>query len=146
MIPQKVFFINFPSADIEATTRFATALGLTRSKIDCSEGKSAMFGYGDNLQLGYHTHSMFSTWLPSGRTISSTSTVETIVTLSVGSRDEVDALIQKGIEAGGKRGPDMVPDGDKWGLYSRSVEDPDGHLFEIIYCEKVSQEGEEPEK
>ncbi|KAF2264319.1 hypothetical protein CC78DRAFT_568447 [Lojkania enalia] len=143
MIPQKVFFINFPAADIDAATHFVTALGLTKSKNGCSEGKSAMFGYGDNLQLGYHAHSMFSTWLPSRKTISSASTVETIVTLSVGSRDEVDALIQKGIEAGGKRGPNMVPDGDKWGLYSRSVEDPDGHLFEIIYCEKDCQEGGE---
>jgi predicted lactoylglutathione lyase len=141
MIPQKTFFINFHSADIDASTRFATALGLTKSKHGCSEGKSAMFGYGDNLQLGYHGHSMFSSWLPSGKTISSAGTAETIVTLSVGSREDVDALIEKGIVAGGKRGPNMVPDGEKWGLYSRSVEDPDGHLFEIIYCEEDAQEG-----
>lgn len=143
MSSQKDFFINFPAADIDASTRFATAVGLTKSKLGCSEGKSAMFGYGDTLKLAYHVHSMFSTWLPSGKTISSTNAAEVIVTLSAESREEVDVLIAKGIEAGGKRGPDMVPDadGEKWGLYSRSVEDPDGHLFEIIYCWKDCEEG-----
>jgi predicted lactoylglutathione lyase len=113
MSSQKVFFINFPASDIDAATRFATAMGFTKSKLGFSEGRSAMFEYGDSLKLAYHAHSMFSKWLPSGKTIPSPTTVEAIITLSAGSREEVDDLVEKGIEAGGKRGPNMVPDGEK---------------------------------
>lgn len=138
---KKHVFINLPTADIAAATRFGAALGLVKKTEWCNDDKSAFFEFGDSVYISYHTRPTFSAWLPSGRTISSSSsTTEVIVTLSAESREEVDALIEKGIQAGGKRGPDMVPDMDKYGMYSRSVEDPDGHVFEIIYCEEMPQD------
>ncbi|KAF2181348.1 hypothetical protein K469DRAFT_713776 [Zopfia rhizophila CBS 207.26] len=150
MAPQKRVFISLPTADLTAAARFATALGLNKKTDWCSEEKSVFFEYGESLYLCYHDHTTFSNWLPSGRKISSSSTTtEVIVTLSAGSPEEVDGLIAKGIEAGGKRGPNMVPEMEKYGMHSRSVEDPDGHVFEIIYCEekpKDEKKGENGEK
>jgi predicted lactoylglutathione lyase len=146
MAPKKQVFINLATTSIPASTAFANALGLTyKSDWSCDgSNRSAFFEYDSNFYLCYHDQPTFSTWLFPGRKISdSTSTTEALVTFSAGSREEVDSLIAKGVEAGGKQGPNMVPDAEKYGMYSRSVEDPDGHVFEIIYCEEKPKDGQE---
>ncbi|KAK2770955.1 hypothetical protein FQN53_005272 [Emmonsiellopsis sp. PD_33] len=138
--PTKRFTITFASADLAASTRFATAIGLKDNGSCGDAGTYANFEYTESASIIYTTHEEFGKWLPPGRQVTSTATSnEMIVTFSVDSKEEVDALVEKGIEAGGKRGPLMVPDENAWGLYSRSVEDPDGHLFEIIYHDPKGQ-------
>ena len=54
--------------------------------------------------------------------------------LSIESREKVDDMINKVIEAGGKEARE--PQDQGW-MYSRSFEDIDGHLWEIIYMEST---------
>ncbi|HZQ56976.1 MAG TPA: VOC family protein [Acidimicrobiales bacterium] len=50
----------------------------------------------------------------------------------VDSREEVDALLQAAAAAGGHV---TAPAHDRpWGIYSGYFQDPDGHLWEIIYA------------
>ncbi|HEX7142974.1 MAG TPA: VOC family protein [Nitrososphaeraceae archaeon] len=62
-----------------------------------------------------------------------TKDTEVIVALSIESREKVDDMINKVIEAGGKE--DREPQDQGW-MYSRSFEDIDGHLWEIIYMDE----------
>jgi predicted lactoylglutathione lyase len=48
----------------------------------------------------------------------------------VGSREEVDELLQIAADAGGTVTP---PHDRPWGIYSGYFRDPDGHLWEVIW-------------
>lgn len=64
--------------------------------------------------------------------------IEVITCFSVESKEQVDALIEKAVKAGGTSPRAAV---DYGFMYSRSFEDLDGHVWEI-----VSYSGEEPPK
>lgn len=55
---------------------------------------------------------------------------EVITALTADSREQVDDLVEKAREAGAPRIGDLVEEGP---MYSRSFEDPDGHLWEIFH-------------
>ncbi|EEP78371.1 predicted protein [Uncinocarpus reesii 1704] len=134
MSPGKAIYINLPSKDLEASKRFAIGLGLTFNKTWCNDMKTLAFTYTDSIQFFYHDHSTWEKWLFQGRkTADAHTTTQALLTLAAESQEQVDSIVQKAVEAGGKRGPNMVPEGADWGMYSRSVEDPDGHVFEIVY-------------
>jgi uncharacterized protein len=56
------------------------------------------------------------------------------------SRDAVDQLLRRA-EAAGARLKE-APRDRPWGIYSGSFEDPDGHLWEVIWNPKVPREVE----
>lgn len=60
------------------------------------------------------------------------------VSISAESKEAVDKLVAAAIEAGGKRGPDMAPEMENHGVYSRSVEDTEGNVYEIVFIDKTA--------
>lgn len=56
-----------------------------------------------------------------------------IIALSTESREKVDQMINKVLEAGGKE--TRKPQDHGW-MYGRSFQDIDGHLWEIIYMDE----------
>ncbi|PGH17401.1 hypothetical protein AJ80_04857 [Polytolypa hystricis UAMH7299] len=129
-------FINLPTKDVAAAGCFAEGLGLTKKADWCNSNHSIAFAWGDHIIFFWHDYETFSKWLVPGRGIADPgSGTQSIMTLSMDSREHVDKAISSAIEGGGKKGPIMVPEEEqeKWGMYSRSVQDPDGHLFEIIH-------------
>ncbi|PGH31433.1 hypothetical protein GX50_05787 [[Emmonsia] crescens] len=140
--PKMTFTISLPTTDVAAAKRFGTALGFEANACFDAE-RTLHLKYDESFSIFYGTHPVFSKFLPSGREIASTKTGhEAIVTLSVNSKEEVDELVKKGLEAGGKPGPNMIPEECAGGaLYSRSMEDPDGHLYEILYYNEEAAAG-----
>jgi hypothetical protein len=63
-----------------------------------------------------------------------TKDTEVIVALSAESREKVDQMINKVIEAGGRESRD--PQDHGW-MYGRSFQDLNGHLWEIIHMDNV---------
>jgi predicted lactoylglutathione lyase len=61
-----------------------------------------------------------------------TKNTEVIVALSADSREKVDEMINKVIEAGGIEPKE--PQDHGW-MYGRSFQDIDGHLWEIFYMD-----------
>ncbi len=57
---------------------------------------------------------------------------EVIVAISLESRQKVDEMITKAMASGAKESNDTQDQG--W-MYSRSFQDPDGHLWEVIYMD-----------
>jgi uncharacterized protein len=56
--------------------------------------------------------------------------------LSVENRDAVDALLAQATNAGG--GADPSPPQDHGFMFSRSVEDPDGNVWEIMWMDPAA--------
>jgi hypothetical protein len=66
---------------------------------------------------------------------------EVLVALSFESREAVDAFADAAVKAGGKA--DIRAPQDLGFMYSRSVEDPDGHVFEPMWMDPSAIEGAE---
>jgi uncharacterized protein len=64
---------------------------------------------------------------------------EAIVALSAQSREEVDRMIEKVVDAGGRESRD--PQDHGW-MYGRSFEDINGHLWEIFYMDESAMKKE----
>ncbi|VVD87164.1 VOC family protein [Pandoraea fibrosis] len=58
---------------------------------------------------------------------------QVLLCLSAGGREEVSELVQKATDAGGKADP--TPAQDFGFMYGRSFEDPDGHIWEVMWMD-----------
>jgi uncharacterized protein len=58
---------------------------------------------------------------------------QVLLCLSADSRDEVSALVDKASHGGGKADP--TPTQDYGFMYGRSFEDPDGHIWEVMWMD-----------
>lgn len=59
-------------------------------------------------------------------------TCETLLCLSTDSREEVDQLVDTALTSGGKPSGQTVEEGP---MYGRAFEDPDGHVWEVMYTD-----------
>jgi predicted lactoylglutathione lyase len=61
-----------------------------------------------------------------------------LLCLSADSRETVDAAVQRAVNAGGTADPSAKQD---YGvMYGRSVADPDGHIWEIMWMDSAAAE------
>jgi predicted lactoylglutathione lyase len=72
-----------------------------------------------------------------------TKDAEVIVALSAESREKVDQMMNRVLEAGGKESRQAQDHG--W-MYGRSFEDIDGHLWEIIWMDNVNYQEQQQQQ
>lgn len=74
----------------------------------------------------------FASFLRGKQIADASKTTETLIAISLGSREEVDKFMEIGIAAGGKefREKQEYP----W-MYGRALEDLDGHCWEPFYMD-----------
>ena len=70
-----------------------------------------------------------------------TTQTEVIMALSADSREGVDELADKALAAGGSPANEPIEMGF---MYGRSFNDPDGHLWEVIWMDPAALEAEQP--
>lgn len=132
----KMLFLNLPVSDLNAAIAFQKALGATQD-MRFSDERSAAMVHSDSIVVMLLTHERFSDF--TGKAIvDARSQVQGLFALSVGSRDEVDALVAAGVAAGGRADPGPVQ--DHGFMYGRSCEDPDGHIFELYWMDQAALE------
>jgi uncharacterized protein len=64
---------------------------------------------------------------------------QALLALTVNNRDAVDATLTRAIAAGGRADPN--PPQDHGFMCSRSIEDPDGYVWEIVWMDVTAQAG-----
>ncbi len=62
---------------------------------------------------------------------------EAILAISAESREQVDELVNKALEAGGKPANDPIDHGF---MYGWSFQDIDGHLWEVMYMDESAMD------
>lgn len=130
----KMLFLNLPVSNLNAAIAFQKALGATQD-MRFSDERSAAMVHSDSIVVMLLTHERFSDF--TGKAIvDARSQVQGLFALSVGSRDEVDALVAAGVAAGGRADPGPVQ--DHGFMYGRSCEDPDGHIFELYWMDQAA--------
>ena len=129
-----MIFVNLPVKDLQRSTEFYTALGYGTNP-QFSDENATNVVISDTIYLMLLVEPYFKTFTDR-QVIDATTSIQTILALSAESRDEVDALVDRALAAGGTapRGPQ-----DEGFMYQRSFTDPDGHLFEILWMDPNAQ-------
>ncbi|MFW6049770.1 MAG: VOC family protein [Myxococcota bacterium] len=124
-------YVNLPVRDLERSKKFFAALGFSFNP-DFTDEKAACMVVSDDVNVMLLTEPFFKTFMP--REVCDTSRhTEAILALSCGSRQEVDAMVDRAIAAGGARAMDPMEHGQM--MYSWSFYDPDGHHWEVFWMD-----------
>ena len=130
----KMIFVNLPVRDLTASTAFYKALGGTVNP-QFSGDKSSCMVLSETIfvMLLTHEHYRQFTQRPIGDARRES---QALIALSADSRDEVNATIEKTSAAGGRADPN--PPQDHGFMFGRSVEDPDGNVWEIMWMDPAA--------
>lgn len=124
-------YINLPVANLIKATDFYRTLGFSMNTQFSNEQASAMF-FDDTLSVMLLSHDFYRTFLPSGKSIADSHTVEVLNALQFDSREAVDIFVDKALIAGGKKTIDSYDHGF---MYGRDFEDLDGHIWEAFWMD-----------
>lgn len=127
----KMVFINLPVADLARSTAFYQAIGAVKNEQFSDETASGMV-FSDTIHVMLLTHEKFRQFTPKAIADART-TSEVLICLSAESAAEVDDMVARSVAAGGRADPG--PKQDYGFMYGRSFEDPDGHIWEVMWMD-----------
>ena len=123
-------YVNLPVKNLERTKAFFASLGFTFNA-QFSNDNAACMVVAENIHVMLLVENFFQTFTRKPIADASKST-EVLVCLSCDSRAQVDELVAKAVGAGGAA-PNPVQ--DHGFMYGHGFEDPDGHVWELIYMD-----------
>jgi uncharacterized protein len=121
-------FVSYPTADLERSKAFYTALGATINPLFTDENAVCLV-WGDNIYTMVLKREFFATFTDKQIGDAAT-TAQFQIAFSRDSREDVDALIEAGLAAGGSEHGQVQ---DYGFMYSRDLEDPDGNVVSFNY-------------
>jgi uncharacterized protein len=124
-------FVNLPVRDLSKTIEFFTKLGFTFNPQFTNENATCMI-VGEDIFVMLLVEKFFKTFTKK-EICDTAKNTEVIMALSAESREKVDQMTTKAIEAGGRETRERQDHG--W-MYGRAFQDIDGHLWEIIYMDE----------
>ena len=130
----KMIFVNLPVRDLAASTAFYVALGgQVNPHFSNETSTSVMLSDAIGVQLMTHERYRDFTQRPIGDARRES---QVLIATSVDSRDAVDATVSRAAAAGGRADPN--PAQDHGFLVVRSVEDPDGYVWEVMWMDPAA--------
>jgi predicted lactoylglutathione lyase len=129
----KLIFVNLPVADLPAARAFYEAIGFTNNPAFSDETAACMV-LTDVIHVMLLTHAKFAQFTPR-KIADAKATSEVLICISADSREEVDAITEKALAAGGSEPREKQ---DYGFMYGRSFEDPDGHIWEPMWMDMAA--------
>jgi predicted lactoylglutathione lyase len=123
-------FVNLPVKDLVRSVAFFTRLGFKFNAQFTDETATCMI-VSDDIFVMLLTHPKFKSFTPK-EICDATKSTEVLVCLSAESRDEVNEMVRKAVAAGGTTYSEPQDHGF---MYGHGFQDPDGHIWELIYME-----------
>jgi predicted lactoylglutathione lyase len=124
----RMIFVNLPVKDLGASRGFFSALGFEFNE-QFSDDRAACVALADNIFVMLLREDFFQTFI-TGEIADATRTTEVLNCLSAHSREEVDDLVRRAVEGGGKPWKDAYSEGP---MYGASFQDLDGHVWEVMH-------------
>lgn len=126
----KQIFINLAVKDLQKSMAFYTALGFTNNPQFSDEAGKCMV-WSENIFVMLLSHEKFK--LFATKPIADTkSSLAGLFSLSLDSVDEVNTMMENGLKAGGIEPSEMK---DYGFMQQRTIEDFDGHTWEVFYMD-----------
>jgi hypothetical protein len=127
----KMIFVNLPVSDLTRATAFYQAVGAEKNE-QFSDGAASCMVFSETIHVMLLTHDKFRQFTPKRIADAKTSS-EVLICISADSRGAVDDIVGKAQGAGGVIDPS--PKQDFGFMYGRSFEDPDGHIWEVMWMD-----------
>lgn len=125
-------YINLPVTDLTKATAFYESLWFTKNATFSNNDASAM-SRDEHLTVMLLTHEFTRWFLPATKTIANAhETCQVLNALQCNTKEEVDTLVQKALDAGGKL---TIPAYDHGFMYGKDFEDLDGHIWEAFWMD-----------
>jgi len=136
MATPRMLFVNLSVKELDKTKAFWTKLGFEFNPQFTDDNAGCMV-INDQCSVMLLTEKFFKGFTRKQICDTSTSS-EGLFALSCTSRDEVDALVQKAVDAGGQHAVDKQDHG--W-MYGWSFYDIDGHHWEVVFMDMSKMPG-----
>jgi predicted lactoylglutathione lyase len=135
----KQIFINLAVKDLQKSMDFYTALGFTNNP-QFSDNAGKCMVWSENIFVMLLTHEKFTTFAT--KPVADTkSGLAGLFSLSLDSVDEVNNMMANGLKAGGIEPHEMR---DYGFMQQRTIEDFDGHTWEIFFMDMSKFPTEQP--
>lgn len=126
----KQIFINLAVKDVEKSMRFYTALGFTNNP-QFSDDNGKCMVWSDSIYVMILSYEKFATFAT--KPIADTkNALAGLFSLSFESLEEVNTAMENGLNAGGIEPHEMR---DYGFMQQRTIEDFDGHTWEVFYMD-----------
>jgi len=127
----RMIFVNLPVADLKRATAFYETIGATKNPQFSDDTASCMV-FSETIYAMLLTYDKYRQFTAK-KIVDAKTSSEVIIALSADSREDVDALVAKAKASGVTIDP--TPTQDYGFMYGRSFEDPDGHIWEVIWMD-----------
>jgi predicted lactoylglutathione lyase len=131
MAMARQIFINLPVRDVAKATAFYTAIGAEKNP-QFSDDTSSCMVLSDTIFVMLMTHDKWATFTKKP-IVDSRRESEVMLALSAEDRASVDKMTEAAGANGGNA--DVNPAQDYGFMYGRSFEDPDGHIWEVMFVD-----------
>lgn len=126
----KQIFINLAVKDLQKSMDFYAALGFTNN-LQFSDDSAKCMVWSENIFVMIMTHEKFKTFAT--KPLADTKlNLAGLFSLSVDSVDEMNRIVNNGLEAGGIEPSEMK---DYGFMQQRTIEDFDGHTWEVFFMD-----------
>lgn len=130
----KLIFINLPVSDLARSRAFYEAVGATNNPA-FSDDTAACMVLSETIHVMLLTHAKWRQFTDKP-IVDAHHQAQVLLCLSQENREAVSAAVDKAIRAGGKADP--TPTQDFAFMYGRSFEDPDGHIWEVMWMDPAA--------
>ena len=127
----KQIFINLPVRDLPRSKAFYEAVGAVNNP-QFTDDTAACMVLSDTIYVMLLTHAKWATFTTKA-IVDAHQSSEVALALTLDDRPAVDAMVAAAAAHGGKA--DINPPQDHGFMYQRSVEDPDGHVWEPFFMD-----------
>ncbi|MEI7031335.1 VOC family protein [Streptomyces pratensis] len=133
----QMIFVNLPVENLETSKSFFEKLGFA-SNPQFSDDKTACVVISDTICVMLLTEPRFRDFTKKDIADASRTT-EVILALSADSREKVDEIADAALASGGSPANDPQETGF---MYGRSFQDPDHHIWEVIWMDPAAFEAQ----
>ncbi|MFB4424643.1 VOC family protein [Streptomyces sp. QL37] len=135
-MPQMIF-VNLPVKDLGTTKNFFSKLGFGFNP-QFSDESTACLVISDTIFAMLISEPRFKDFTKK-EIADASRTTEVLLALSAESREKVDEMADAALAAGGSPANETQ---DMGFMYGRSFQDPDGHIWEVIWMDPAAVEGQ----
>ncbi|MFD9504110.1 VOC family protein [Streptomyces sp. NPDC060035] len=135
-MPQMIF-VNLPVKDLETTKNFFGKLGFGFNP-KFSDETTACLVISDTIFAMLISEPRFKEFTKK-EIADAGKTTEVLLALSADSRAEVDEMADAALAAGGSAANEPM---DMGFMYGRSFQDPDHHIWEVVWMDPAAAEGD----
>lgn len=130
----KMIFINLPVTGLERSKAFYAAVGAVNNP-QFSDETAACMVVSDAIHVMLLTHDKWRQFtskdIPDAHKCA-----QVLLCLSTETKDAVSAMVDAATAAGGSADP--TPTQDHGFMFGRSFEDPDGHIWEVMWMDAAA--------